>query len=122
MHPVPAIKGGEGDTATESGGGDWRGKGRNKRDRRGKGRRREGRWNGLSFAKREKGSILVVWRCVGLVLFCLIMFCLVLSCWARECDGDRKPSDGSEDRGTHAAVTTGKGQYTEREGFGLVLC
>ncbi len=57
----------------------------------------------------------LVVRCVGLVLSCLVMFCLILCCWARERDGDRKPSDGSEERGAHAAVTTGKDQDIEQE-------
>ena len=65
-----------------------------------------------------RGSCYALW---GLVLSCLAMFCLILSCWAGERDGDRKQLDGSEERGSHAAVTTGKDQDTEREGFGLVI-
>ncbi len=58
----------------------------------------------------------LVWvRFVDLVLSCLVMFCLILSCWAGERDGDRKHSNESEDRGSHAAVTIGKDQDTKRE-------
>jgi hypothetical protein len=87
----------------------------------GKGSKDRG-WKGLVWANREEGAGVVgltvgglVVRCVGLVLSCLVMFCLILSCWAGERDGDRKPADGSEERGAHAAVTTGKDQDTEQE-------
>jgi hypothetical protein len=87
----------------------------------GKGSKDRG-WKGLVWANREEGAGVVglivgglVVRCQGLVLSCLVMFCLILSCWAGERDGDRKPSDGSEERGAHAAVTTGKDQDTDQE-------
>ncbi len=79
-------------------------------------------WKGLVWANREEGAG-VVWltvgglvvRCGGLVLSCLVMFYLILSCWAGERNRDRKTSDGSEERGAHAAVTTGEDQDTEQE-------
>ena len=79
-------------------------------------------WKGLVWANREEGAGVMgltveglVVRCVGLVLSCLVMFCLILSCWAGERNGDRKRSDGSEERGGNAAVTTGEDQDTEQE-------
>ncbi len=80
-------------------------------------------WKGLGWANREEGAgvvgLIVVGlvgvRLVGLVLSCLVMFCLILSWWAGERDGERKPSDGSEERGAQAAVTRGKDQDTEQE-------
>ena len=88
----------------------------------GKGSKDRG-WKGLGWANREEGAGVVglivvglVWvRVVGLVLSCLVMFCLILSCWAGERNGDRKRSDGSEERGGNAAVTTGEDQDTEQE-------
>ena len=127
VQPVSAMRGGEGDAV----GGKW---GRLRQtglmrigdlanqSSGGKGSKDRG-WKGLVWANREEGAGLVgltvgglVVRCVGLVLSCLVMFSLILSCWAGgERDGDRKPSDGSEERGAHAAVTTGKDQDTEQE-------
>ena len=88
----------------------------------GKGSKDRG-WKGLGWANREEGAGVVglivvglVWvHVVGLVLSCLVMFCLILSCWAGERDGDRKPLDGSRERGSYAAATEGKDQDTERE-------
>ncbi len=70
----------------------------------------------MSFAKREKGSVLAILRCVGLVLSCLVMFCLILSCWVAERDGDRKPSDGSEERGSRCG-DNGKGPRHRTRGI-----
>ncbi len=127
MHPVSAIRGGEGDVVV-----DKLGRLRQERLMRigeranqssgGKGSKDRG-WKGLGWANRVEGAGVVgllvvglVWvRFVGLVLSCLVMFCLILSCWAGERDGDRKQLDGSEERGSHATVTTGKDQDTERE-------
>ena len=134
VQPVSAIRGGEGDAVVDKLG-RLRQKGLTRigdlanQSSGGKGSK-DRVWKGLGWENREEGAEVVglmvvglVWvRCVGLVLSCLVMFCLILSCWAGERDGDRKPSDGSEERGAHAAVTTGKDQDTEREGFGLVLC
>ena len=78
-------------------------------------------WNGLAYAKREKGSVLVGFRCIGLVLSCFIMSCLILSYWGGGGDGDKKLSDWTEERGSWAAVTRGEDQDREREGFGLVI-
>ncbi len=94
----------------------------------GKGAKDRG-WKGLGWANREEGVGVVgltvvglVWvRVLGLVLSCLIIFCLILSCWGGGRDGDKKPSDGSEERGSWAAVTMGEDQDREREGFGVVF-
>ena len=126
VQPVSAIRGGERDAVV----GKWgrlRQKGLMRRgdlanqSSGGKGSKDRGS-KGLVWTNREEGAGVVgltvgglVLRCVGLVLSCLVMLCLILSCWARERDGDRKPSNGSEERGAHAAVTTGKDQDTERE-------
>ncbi len=76
----------------------------------------ERRWNGLSLGKREKGSVLAVLRCVGLVLSCLVMFCLILSCWAGKRNGDRKPSNGSEEM-VHSRGDNGKGPRHRTRGI-----
>ncbi len=122
MHPVSAMRGGEGDAVVDKLG-RLRQKGLMMRgdlaNQSSGGKGSEDRvWKGLGWENREEGAEVVglVWvRCVGLVLSCLVMFCLILSCWAGERDGDRKSSDGSEERGAQAAVTRGKDQDTEQE-------
>ncbi len=120
MHPVSAIRGGEGDAVV----GKWgrlRQKGLIMRrgelaNQSSEGKRAKDRgWKGLGWANREAGAGVVGLTVVGLVLSCLVMVCLILSCWAWERDGDRKQSDESEERGSNAAVTIGKEQDTERE-------
>ena len=127
VQPVSAIRGGEGDAVVDKLGrlrqkglmriGDLANQssgGKGSKDRV---------WKGLGWENREEGAGVVglivgglVWvSCGGLVLSCLVMFCLILSCWAGERDGDRKPSDGTEERGAQAAVTRGKDQDTEQE-------
>ncbi len=119
VQPVSAIRGGEGDAVVDKLG-RLKQKGLMRRgdlanqSSGGKGSK-DRVWRGLVWANREEGAGVVGLTVGSLVLSCLVMFCLILSCWARERDGDRKPSDGSEERGAHAVVTTGKGQDTERE-------
>ena len=126
MHPVSAIRGGEGDAVVDKLG-RLRQKGLMRigdlanQSSGGEGSKDRG-WKGLGWANREEGAGvvglsvmgLVGVRLVGLVLSCLVMFSLILSCWAGERDGDRKPSDGSEERGAQEAVTRGKDQDTEQ--------
>ena len=87
VHPVSAMRGGEGDAVVDRLGrlrqkglvriGDLANQssgGKGSRDRV---------WTGLGWENREEGAEVVgfVWvRCVGLVLSCLVMFCLILSC------------------------------------------
>ena len=87
VHPVSAMRGGEGDAVADKAG-RLRQKGLMRRgdlanqSSGGKGSK-DRVWKGLGWENREEGAEVVgfVWvRCVGLVLSCLVMFCLILSC------------------------------------------
>ena len=91
VHPVSAMRGGEGDAVVDRLG-RLRQKGLMRRgdldnqSSGGKGSKDRG-WKGLVWANREERTGVVgrtvgglVLRCVGLVLSCLVMFCLILSC------------------------------------------
>ena len=87
VHPVSAMRGGEGDAVVDKLG-RLRQKGLMRRgdlvnqSSGGKGST-DRVWKGLGWENREEGAEVVgfVWvRCVGLVLSCLVMFCLILSC------------------------------------------
>ena len=108
VHPVSAMRGGEGDTVVDRWG-RLRQKGLMRTGERanhssgGKGSKDRGE-KGLGWANREEGEgvvglTVVGLVCLGLVLSCLLISFLILSCWRVERDGETKASDGSGKRG-----------------------
>ena len=108
VHPVSAMRGGEGDAVVHKLG-RLRQKGLMRRgdlanqSSGGKGSK-DRVWKGLGWANREEGEgvvglTVVGLVCLGLVLSCLLISVLILSCWRVERDGETKASDGSGKRG-----------------------
>ena len=108
VHPVSAIRGGEGDVVVDKLG-RLRQKGLMRTGERAnhssgeKGSKDRGE-KGLGWANSEEGEgvvglTVVGLVCLGLVLSCLLISVLILSCWRVERDGETKASDGSGKRG-----------------------